>query len=207
MKANHVFSPALALSILAGALFGSPCWSASHAPSVAPIHVNGSESRTLAMADVKPSAAETKRSFARVVAAAICTDDLATISFQEYEVDWSTWVGAVAARWSNAMNGAHAKLGLRPHGPMFVEFTCNRDGTISDVIVDRSSGDRMCDAVQVGTLLRCLPLPSFPSQSRKKNITLLCIWAYNHNVAVSKTAKRHTNAHKDVRLSITGATL
>ena len=97
--------------------------------------------------------------------------------------------------------------GLQPSGPMFIEFTCKRNGTVSDVVIDRSSGDRMLDAIQVGTLLRCTPLPAFPAQSVKKDVTLLCIWSYNKTIKVAKAKPARHDDKEVVRVSISGASL
>jgi len=186
------------------ALFGSIATPASlaapHAPSVAPLCVQVAETA----AGTNQIVCSGKKGFAKVAAAAVCTEDLATISFQEYSVDWSSWVQKIADNWSNTMNATAKRGNLRPSGPMFIEFTVKRDGTIGEVFVDRSSGDRVCDALQIGTLLHCTPLPKFPTQSRKKSITLLCIWSYANQNSIAKS-QRHQQQRPIIRVSISGA--
>jgi outer membrane biosynthesis protein TonB len=182
------------------------CLAAPHAAAIAPLKPGSvSQYASSRKGDIIASVLGQKK-FASVAAAAISTEDLATISFTEYEVDWSAWVEKMTDRWTDAMNRPAVTSGLKPSGPLFVEFTCKKDGTISEVMIDHSSGDRSCDAISIGTLLRCLPLPSFPAESRKKSITVLCIWAYNSHVPVSKASKRH-NDKQPTRISISGAQL
>lgn len=179
---------------------------APHAPGIAPLKPNSSQASAPARDSDMVMNILGKKKFASVAAAAICTEDLATISFSEYSVDWSGWVKNIASRWQDAMNRPGITSGLAPSGPLFVEFTCNKDGTVSDVLIDHSCGDRTCDAISVGTLLHCLPLPAFPSDSRKKSITVLCIWSYNNRVPVARSARRHSDKQA-MRISISGATL
>jgi TonB family protein len=186
---------------------GSGVLAAPHAPSVAPLEVPAAPAGVTPHVATKPAATCHKRkAFARVAAAAICTEDLETITFREYSVDWSDWLKQVADSWSQAM-AEQRGTGLKPSGPMFIEFTCKRNGTVSDVVIDRSSGDRMLDAIQVGTLLRCTPLPAFPAQSVKKDVTLLCIWSYNKTVNIVKAKAPKQNDKQVVRVSISGAAM
>jgi TonB C terminal len=175
-------------------------WAAPHAPTIALIQapVSGQPVKD----QIKNSRLSAiKRKFARVAAAAICTEDLATISFQEYTADWDQWLSQVTTTWTQAMNSSCPAGAVKPSGPMFVEFTCNRDGSVKEVLIDRSSGDRLCDAMQISSLLKASPLPPFPAESRKSDITLLCIWSYSNQSDIAKTT-RHAE-RPIVRISIT----
>lgn len=201
---RRALATALVLFSAAGA---SAAFAAGHSPFVAltersSAHVvkdersSGSDERI---------ALQSKRHFARLQRAAICTEDLAEISFQEYSTDWSGWMSEVASRWDGVMNSACAHGKLQPYGPMSVEFTCNRDGSISDILVHRTSGDGSCDALQVEALKDCLPLPAFPVESRKKSISVIFVWDYANATHIAKAARRTMVDIPDQRIvSITG---
>lgn len=196
------FALAYAISLLT-TLVTNSAWAAPHAPDVAPISAEPIGARLASSRSSGQVVSGEKQGFAHMSAAAICTEDLATISFQEYSVDWSDWLHKMTNSWTTAMNSTVKHAGIHPSGPMFVEFTCNRDGTIGDVFIDRSSGDKLCDALQIGTLLRSTPLPAFPAQSKKHSITLLCIWSYPTDTHIASANKR-AGQRPVIRVSISG---
>jgi hypothetical protein len=147
----------------------------------------------------------TRGRFATIQRAAICTEDLAEISFQEYSADWSCWMSKVATRWATVMNSQFGHAKMQPSAPLWVELTCARDGSVSKAIIHRSSGDQACDKAQMLALQRCLPLPAFPVESRKRTISLMFVWDYAGSTRMAKALKRAADAGRDgTRVSISG---
>lgn len=153
-----------------------------------------------------------KRKVASISHAAICTEDMFEIKFQEYSVNWSPWMVEVANRWTTVFNAAVDSGKFQTSGPMFVQFTCNRDGSVRDVWIERSSGDRQCDLTQLKALEHCVPLPEFPKASRKKSVTLMYVWQYagERKAPISRTvrqASKPSTPSLPARISITGKLL
>lgn len=182
MKLQAGFSLVLALSLLAMPTVAHAALTPTTSP-VAPINRNGTvESDT--------QAAISKDKIAHVARAAICTEDISQIKFQEYYVDWSLWMSEVGTRWSTVFNAAFDNGKFHTDGPAFVQFTCKSDGTISDIGLAKSSGDALCDRGQIEALVNCMPLPAFPVGSRKQSVTMLYVWEYGRlGRLVKPTAK------------------
>jgi TonB family protein len=203
MKLQAVFS--LVLAIALGNIV--PVAQAAITPStspLAPINRNGKDVDTARRMNLKAASA-------RLARAAICTEDISQIKFQEYYVDWSLWMSEVGDRWSTVFNAGYNDGKFHTDGPAFVQFTCKADGTISEIELAKSSGDKMCDRGQIEALVNCMPLPAFPVGSARKTVTLLYVWEYGHAGHFVKTAekpatpKRVRSAMPDsYRMSITG---
>jgi TonB family protein len=148
---------------------------------VAPIQRNGHAAENARRINAKAHAA-------RLARAAICTEDISQIKFQEYYVDWSVWMNEVGDRWSTVFNSAYNNGKFHTDGPAFVQFTCKADGSITDVVVAQGSGDRMCDRSQVEALVNCMPLPAFPVGSARKTVTLLYVWEYGKHGHIAKSS-------------------
>lgn len=125
----------------------------------------------------KPSSAHNRslgHRNAKILGAAIDTSDLQQIKFQEYSIDWTAWIDEVGNQWSRSSDRFESYR--KNHKPVLVELTCNADGSLANVFVIQSSGDRNCDEKHVQSLRKCAPLPAFPKGSARKKITLLYVW-------------------------------
>jgi TonB family protein len=203
MKLQAVFS--LVLAIALGSF--APMAQAAITPSVsplAPINRNGKNADSVRRMNIKAATA-------RLARAAICTEDISQIKFQEYYVDWSLWMGEVGDRWSTVFNAGYNDGKFHTDGPAFVQFTCKADGSISEIALAKSSGDRMCDRSQIEALVNCMPLPAFPVGSARKSVTLLYVWEYGHagHFIKAAEAKAEPTGKQRVmpdsyRMSITG---
>lgn len=198
MKLQAAFSLVLIWSLLGAILPAGAALVPSSTP-LAPVsrNVRGAESKITV----------SKRKTARVSAAAICTEDLSQIKFQEYYVDWSGWMSEVGDRWANVFNSAYNRGKFHTDGTAFVQFTCKPDGSITEISIARSSGDLVCDRSQIEALVNCMPLPAFPVGSQKKTVTMLYVWEYGQTRAIAK--KPAKPAHKAQqpavqRITITG---
>jgi TonB family protein len=201
MKVQAVFSV-----VLAFALGGfSPAAQAAVTPTISPLapikrSAQSNAARTIAV----------KQQTARVARAAICTEDISQIKFQEYYVDWSLWMDEVGSRWSAVFNSAYNRGKFHADGLAFVQFTCKADGSITEVSLEKSSGDPMCDRSQIEALVNCMPLPAFPVGSAKKSVTMMYVWEYGQNghfvkakAAAAKPAQKRIVPQSE-RVSITG---
>ncbi len=190
--------------VLAMLLVGLSCSvaNAAYTPTASPLAPINRNARC----GTDKQALDARKAAARVARAAICTEDLSQIKFQEYYVDWSTWMSEVGDRWSIVFNSAYNNGKFRTDGAAFVQFTCKRDGTISDVLMEKSSGDRLCDRGQMEALVSCMPLPAFPVGSAKDSVTMLYVWEYGRKVRIAKPVKAVPRAHSNnvQRITITG---
>jgi TonB family protein len=144
---------------------------------------------------------------ARVARAAICTEDISQIKFQEYYVDWTLWMSEVGERWTTVFNAGYNSGRFHTDGPAFVQFTCKADGSISEIALAKSSGDSMCDRGQIEALVNCMPLPAFPIGSAKKTVTLMYVWEYGQPGHFVRTAQKQQPVRTNLdgmRTSITG---
>lgn len=155
----------------------------------------------------KHRVAAIKRTKAHVTRAAISTEDVSQIKFQEYYVDWSGWMAEVADRWSFVFNTESLGGKFQTCGQALVQFTCFRDGSIGEISIERSSGDTICDHEQVTALKECVPLPAFPVGSRKDSVTLLYVWDYASKSRIVKQVRPRTEAPTLERISVTGKTM
>ena len=202
-----VHSLVLSLTFAIVAAF-APTANAALTPStspVAPIQRNGHAAENARRINAKANAA-------RLARAAICTEDIAQIKFQEYYVDWSVWMNEVGDRWSTVFNSAYNNGKFHTDGPAFVQFTCKADGTITDMVLAKGSGDLMCDRSQLAALANCVPLPAFPVGSARKCVTMLYVWEYGHRGHIAKAAlkpatapaRTHVTMPDSYRMSVTG---
>lgn len=147
-----------------------------------------------------------KKETAHLARAAICTEDIAQIKFQEYYVDWSGWMSEVGDRWSTVFNATARGGKFRTDGPTLIQFTCKSDGTISEIGLARSSGDIVCDENQIRSLVNCMPLPAFPIGSRKQTITMLYVWEYGQARQIAKPVRPLQKAKRPSpdRITISG---
>jgi TonB family protein len=147
---------------------------------------------------------------AHISRAAISTDDASRVSFQEYYVDWSHWMTDIANRWTLVFNAGYSSGNLNPTDTAEVQFTCTKDGTISNIVMLSSSGDPECDRNHILALQAISPLPQFPAGCKKKNLTFLYVWDYGTKTAArakrehAKTASRHIRIDDSTKVSITG---
>lgn len=162
---------------------------------VAPIQRNGHAAENAHRITAKANAA-------RLARAAICTEDISQIKFQEYYVDWSVWMNEVGDRWSTVFNSAYNNGKFHTDGAAFVQFTCKADGSITDIVIAKGSGDRMCDRSQVEALVNCMPLPAFPVGSARKSVTLLYVWEYGQRGHIAKAASKATPAPTHTRVTM-----
>lgn len=203
MKVQAVFSLVLALTLGTFA----PVAHAAITPTVSPLApVNRSTKDSDSARRVSA-----KATTARLARAAICTEDISQIKFQEYYVDWSLWMSEVGNRWSTVFNSGYSSGKFHTDGPAFVQFTCKADGSISEIALAKSSGDTMCDRSQMEALVNCMPLPAFPVGSARKSVTLLYVWEYGRAgrfvktaAKPAQTAKPRTTMPDSYRMSITG---
>ncbi len=153
---------------------------------------------------------------ARISHAAICTEDVSQISFSEYTVDWTSWMNEVANRWSLVFNAGFPNGKFQPDGPGAIQFTCNSDGSIKNLVILTGSGDIVCDKTQVEALKNCVPLPQFPAACKKDNVTLLYVWDYGVDVraamkrvaAKQKVARaKHTQIMDSAQISVSGKSM
>jgi hypothetical protein len=162
---------------------------------VAPIQRNGHAAENARRINAKANAA-------RLARAAICTEDISQIKFQEYYVDWSVWMNEVGDRWSTVFNSAYNNGKFHTDGPAFVQFTVKADGSISEIMMAKGSGDIMCDRSQVEALVNCMPLPAFPVGSARKSVTLLYVWEYGNRGHIAKAAAKPAPAPARQRVSM-----
>ncbi len=199
MKRQAGFSLVLAM-LLVG--LSSTVANAAYTPTASPLAPINRNSKSAS----DKLALDARKAAARVARAAICTEDLSQIKFQEYYVDWSTWMSEVGNRWSVVFNSAYNDGKFRTEGAAFVQFTCRRDGTISDISMEKSSGDTLCDRGQMEALVNCMPLPAFPIGSAKDSVTMLYVWEYGRKVRIAKPVKSvpHANSNTVQRITISG---
>lgn len=203
MKLQAVFSLVLALTLGAFAPMANAAVTPTASP-LAPVNRSTTDSDSVRRVSAKATTA-------RLARAAICTEDISQIKFQEYYVDWSLWMSEVGDRWSTVFNSGYAAGKFHTDGPAFVQFTCKADGSISEIALAKSSGDMMCDRSQMEALVNCMPLPAFPVGSARKTVTLLYVWEYGRAGHFVKTAakpaqpaKPRTTMPDSYRMSITG---
>ena len=193
----------IGLALVAFAISSQSGPAGATTPRVSPLAPNSAA----AISADKHRVADIKRVKAHVSRAAISTEDVSQIKFQEYYVDWSGWMADVADRWSFVFNTESLGGKFQTCGPALVQFTCFRDGTIGEISIERSSGDSICDHEQISALKDCVPLPAFPAGSRKQSVTLLYVWDYASKSRIVKQVKPQSQSQNIERISVTGKTM
>lgn len=96
----------------------------------------------------------------------------------EYNVDWSTWISQMAARWHQNLRYLEesSNVGFHTVRPALIEFTCSNTGAVGNISLKQSSGVFAYDQLQMLALSQVTPLPPFPRGTRCATITLLQGW-------------------------------
>jgi TonB family protein len=105
-------------------------------------------------------------------------DDTPGAFMQEYNIDWSSWVGTEADHWFYILRSAETGLGIRFDCPRaaLIQFTCYADGSIGNIILKQSSGVPAYDQLQIEALRATQPTAPFPPGTVRKSITLIQGW-------------------------------
>lgn len=96
----------------------------------------------------------------------------------EYNVDWSTWISQMAARWHKNLRFLEesSNVGFHTVRPALIEFTCSNNGMVGNISLKQSSGVYAYDQLQMLALSQVTPLPPFPRGTKCATITLLQGW-------------------------------
>lgn len=105
-------------------------------------------------------------------------DDTPGAFLNEYNIDWSRWVGVVADRWFYVLRNSEYALGVQfvTARPALIQFTCYADGSIGNIMLKQTSGVAAYDRLQVASLMRAVPTPPFPPGTKRRSITLVQGW-------------------------------
>lgn len=96
----------------------------------------------------------------------------------EYDVDWSSWISQMAARWHYNLRRLEAQSNICfvTERPALIQFTCAANGQVGNFTLKQSSGIYAYDQLQMLALSQVTPLPPFPKGTRCATITLVQGW-------------------------------
>ncbi|MCC7530783.1 MAG: TonB C-terminal domain-containing protein [Candidatus Melainabacteria bacterium] len=96
----------------------------------------------------------------------------------EYDVDWSSWISQMAARWHYNLRRLEAQSNVCfvTERPALIQFTCAANGQVGNFSLKQSSGIYAYDQLQMLALSQVIPLPPFPKGTRCATITLVQGW-------------------------------
>ncbi len=96
----------------------------------------------------------------------------------EYDVDWSSWISQMAARWHYNLKRLEAQSNVCfvTERPALIQFTCASNGQVGNFSLKQSSGIYAYDQLQMLALSQVTPLPPFPKGTRCATITLVQGW-------------------------------
>ncbi len=96
----------------------------------------------------------------------------------EYDVDWSSWISQMAARWHYNLRRLEAQSNVCfvTERPALIQFTCAANGLVGNFSLKQSSGIYAYDQLQMLALSQVTPLPPFPKGTRCATITLVQGW-------------------------------
>jgi hypothetical protein len=96
----------------------------------------------------------------------------------EYDVDWSSWISQMAARWHYNLRRLEAQSNVCfvTERPALIQFTCAANGQVGNFSLKQSSGIYAYDQLQMLALSQVTPLPPFPKGTRCATITLVQGW-------------------------------
>ena len=96
----------------------------------------------------------------------------------EYDVDWSSWISQMAARWHYNLKRLEAQSNVCfvTERPALIQFTCASNGQVGNFYLKQSSGVYAYDQLQMLALSQVTPLPPFPKGTRCATITLVQGW-------------------------------
>jgi len=96
----------------------------------------------------------------------------------EYDVDWSSWISQMAARWHYNLKRLEAQSNVCfvTERPALIQFTCASNGQVGNFLLKQSSGIHAYDQLQMLALSQVTPLPPFPRGTRCATITLVQGW-------------------------------
>lgn len=96
----------------------------------------------------------------------------------EYDVDWSSWISQMAARWHYNLKRLEAQSNVCfvTERPALIQFTCAFNGQVGNFTLKQSSGIYAYDQLQMLALSQVTPLPPFPKGTRCATITLVQGW-------------------------------
>lgn len=96
----------------------------------------------------------------------------------EYDVDWSSWISQMAARWHYNLKRLEAQSNICfvTERPALIQFTCASNGQVGNFSLKQSSGIYAYDQLQMLALSQVTPLPPFPRGTRCATITLVQGW-------------------------------
>ncbi len=96
----------------------------------------------------------------------------------EYDVDWSSWISQMAARWHYNLKRLEAQSNVCfvTERPALIQFTCASNGQVGNFSLKQTSGIYAYDQLQMLALSQVTPLPPFPKGTRCATITLVQGW-------------------------------